>query len=62
MTGGEGRDARGACIDRNTFHDIADDRWSWRKDRSYDGGKTWIEGVGFIDATRVKSQKRRKDR
>jgi len=52
MTGGEGRDGRGAFIDRNTFHDITPDDWRWRKDRSYDGGKTWIEGVGFIEATR----------
>jgi hypothetical protein len=28
-------------------------RWSWRKDRSYDGGETWIEGVGYIEATRA---------
>jgi hypothetical protein len=53
MIGGEGKDPRGAFIDRNTFYDISDDSWSWRKDRSYDGGKTWIEGIGFIEATRA---------
>lgn len=53
MTGGEGRDPRGEFIDRNTFYDIGADRWRWRKDRSYDGGKSWIEGVGFIEATRT---------
>ena len=53
MIGGEGRDARGEFIDRNVFHDINPDRWSWRKDRSYDGGETWVEGVGFIEATRT---------
>lgn len=56
MTGGEGKDSRGAFIDRNTFYDIGDNGWKWRKDRSYDGGKTWIEGVGFIEATRAKGR------
>jgi hypothetical protein len=54
MTGGEGRDARGEFMDRNTFYDITKSRWSWRKDRSYDGGESWIEGVGFIEATRAR--------
>ena len=53
MTGGEGKDARGDYIDRNTFYRIAKDSWSWRKDRSYDGGKTWVEGIGHIHATRI---------
>jgi hypothetical protein len=52
MTGGEGVDSVGEFIDRNTFHDIKKDSWSWRKDRSYDGGKTWVEGIGYIEATR----------
>lgn len=59
MTGGQGRDARGDFIDRNTFYDIGENGWKWRKDRSYDGGKTWIEGVGFIEATRSRSRKER---
>lgn len=44
----------GDYIDRNIFSDIGPESWHWRKDRSYDGGKTWLEGVAFIDATRVK--------
>jgi hypothetical protein len=51
---GKGRDARGEFVDRNTFHDISENHWRWRKDRSYDGGETWIEGVGFIEATRTR--------
>ncbi len=53
MTGGEGTDPNGDYIDRNTFHDIQADSWSWRKDRSYDGGKTWLEGVAVIRAVRA---------
>jgi len=49
---GEGTDARGPFIDRNTFYEISADGWRWRKDRSYDGGTSWIEGVGYIEATR----------
>lgn len=55
MTGGEGKDAMDReCIDRNTFHSITEDSWIWRKDRSFDGGESWIEGVAVIEATRVK--------
>jgi hypothetical protein len=54
MVGGEGSDARGAYVDRNTFYEIEPDRWRWRKDRSYDGGSTWVEEIGFIEATRAK--------
>jgi len=53
MTGGEGSDQNGEFIDRNTFYDIGEDRWMWRKDRSYDGGETWVEGIGYIEATRT---------
>lgn len=53
MIGGEGTDPNGDYVDRNTFYEIEKDSWRWRKDRSYDGGETWFEGVGFIDATRA---------
>lgn len=55
MIGGDDTDARGDYIERITFHDIEQDRWSWRRDRSYDGGETWVEGTGYIEATRVGS-------
>jgi len=53
MTGGEGTDPNGNYIDRNVFYEIGENRFRWRKDRSYDGGKTWFEGVGFIEAVRA---------
>lgn len=56
MIGGEGRDGAGrAYVDRNVFHEITEDSWKWRKDRSFDGGETWLEGVGFIEARRAGS-------
>ena len=51
---GEGEDQRGAFVDRNTFFDIESDSWSWRKDRSYDGGKTWHRAIATIEAKRGK--------
>ena len=50
---GKGSDQRGDFIDRNTFYNIAADSWSWKKDRSYDGGKTWIEKIALIEAKRA---------
>jgi hypothetical protein len=53
MIGGEGKDRAGRdYVDRNVFHEIRSDSWKWRKDRSFDGGKTWVEGVSFIEARR----------
>lgn len=52
MVGGEGEDSRGAYIDRNVFYDIEADSWKWRKDRSWDGGESWLEGVAYIEARR----------
>jgi hypothetical protein len=49
MTGGEGAGPRGEFVDRNVFYEIGSDSWRWRKDRSWDGGESWLEGVGFID-------------
>lgn len=54
MIGGNGRDARGQYLDRNTFYDIQPDSWKWRKDRSWDGGTTWVEGVSRIEARRAR--------
>ncbi len=53
MIGGEGSDPNGEFVDRNTFYDIGAAGWSWRKDRSYDGGETWLEGVAEIRAVRA---------
>jgi hypothetical protein len=55
MIGGEGRDAGGReFVDRNVFYEIGPDSWKWRKDRSFDGGATWVEGVAHIEARRAR--------
>ncbi len=51
MLGGEGSDPRGEFIDRNTFHDITGESFLWRKDRSWDGGETWLEGLARIECS-----------
>ena len=54
MTGGETElPGGGTFVDRNTFYDIGDEGWKWKKDRSFDGGQTWIEGVVLIEARRA---------
>lgn len=46
---GEGVDGQGRrFVDRNVFYEIGDNSWKWRKDRSFDGGGHWIEGVARI--------------
>jgi hypothetical protein len=56
MIGGEGKDRAGRdYVDRNVFHEIGSESWKWRKDRSFDGGQTWVEGVSFIEARRSES-------
>lgn len=56
MIGGEGRDAVGQYVDRNTFYNISENHFDWKKDRSYDGGKSWIEGVALISADRIQAE------
>lgn len=56
MIGGEGKDRAGRdYVDRNVFHEIGSESWQWRKDRSFDGGETWVGGVSFIEAHRSES-------
>ena len=35
------------------FYDIHPDRFTWRADRSYDGGKTWIESISIAESERL---------
>jgi len=51
----DGVDGRGRAFkQRVNFYDITPNGFMWRADRSYDGGKTWIEAVGIAPARRLK--------
>jgi hypothetical protein len=51
---GSGTDENGkAYLSRATFSKITPAAFSYRIDRSFDGGKTWTEGVTTMDARRV---------
>ncbi len=51
MLGGQGESAFGSFIDRNTFYDIGADAFRWRKDRSFDDGESWVQGVSKMLCT-----------
>ncbi len=56
----KGSDGRGnKFLQRIHFINISADHFSWRSDRSYDGGKTWIKDWGVGENYRVKSEKNR---
>ena len=51
---GQGKEADGgAYLSRGTFTNITAQTFAYRLDRSYDGGKTWTEGLTTIDAKRT---------
>jgi hypothetical protein len=45
-------DDRGEFINRETYHEIAEDSFSMKSDRSYDGGKIWEAGRYHLKAAR----------
>jgi len=51
---GRGRDQRGEFLEQITFYDIQADSYSWKMNRSYDDGKTWLENFFAYKATRRK--------
>jgi YHS domain-containing protein len=49
-------DARGRAFTQKVyFYNIKPDSFSWRTDRSYDEGKTWIKNFGLSEQTRIKN-------
>jgi len=54
-TTGQGRDSGGGLIERGRYHDISVHGYSFTLDRSYDGGKTWIQPIVSFRAARRKA-------
>ena len=52
MIGGAGDSAFGPFIDRNSFYDIGEHSWRWRKDRSFDQGQSWVSEVSTMHCQR----------
>lgn len=41
-------------LEKVVFYNIKEDSYSWKMDRSYDGGETWIKDFFAYDAVRLK--------
>ncbi len=52
---GKGTDERGSYIEKIVFYDIENDKYSWKGDRSYDDGKTWMKNFFSYTAYRKKA-------
>lgn len=51
----EGKDGAGRSFKQRVhFYNIEKNRFSWRADRSYDEGKTWIEGFMIAEQERIR--------
>lgn len=51
---GKGYDAQGEFLERFEYYDITEVSYSFRMDRSYDNGATWIKNFALINAKRIK--------
>lgn len=51
---GQGKDKQGEYLEKIVFYDIEEDSYSWKMDRSYDNGKTWLKNYFSYKATRMK--------
>lgn len=50
---GKGADERGEYLEKIEFYDLSKDQYSWKMDRSYDGGKTSMKNYFSYTATRM---------
>ncbi|WP_420580793.1 hypothetical protein [Reichenbachiella sp.] len=54
VTTGKGYDSNGEFLERFEYYDIKPDSYSFKMDRSYDGGETWLLNFSSFDAKKVK--------
>lgn len=54
VTTGKGYDGNGEFLERFEYYNIKPDSYSFKMDRSYDGGKTWLVNFSSFDAKKVK--------
>lgn len=54
VTTGKGYDGRGEFLERFEYYNITPDSYSFKMDRSYDGGQTWMINFSSFDAKKVK--------
>ena len=50
---GKGYDQAGEFLERFEYYDITENSYSFKMDRSYDGGNSWVENFGRMNATRI---------
>ncbi len=51
---GKGYDDNGKFHERFEYYDITKNSYSFKMDRSFDNGKTWVKDFGLIKAKRIK--------
>ena len=51
---GKGNEYGREFMEKVTFYNITDSSYSWKMNRSYDNGKTWIKNVFSYEAERIK--------
>ena len=49
---GMGTDEKGDYMEKIVFYDITDDQYSWKGDKSYDMGRTWLKNFFAYTAFR----------
>lgn len=50
---GKGKDEKGDYIEKIVFYDISTNQYSWKNDKSYDNGKTWLKNFFSYKANRI---------
>ncbi|SMD32368.1 Protein of unknown function [Reichenbachiella faecimaris] len=54
VTTGKGYDGNGEFLERFEYYNIEPNSYSFKMDRSYDGGKTWLVNFSSFEAKKVK--------